>query len=360
MRAAPREAARAKGESHAAHPSEVPPRVANDRRRGLLPFAPLPAAAQKAKTRKAAPPPAGTAAAKTAAVPAGRRVRHPAGFAVTLPAGWTSRTGSDGQGLVLVPPETPENELYLLVDEDGSGIASARDDRFVPLLEQGIRALFPTLERSGGVSEIKTRSGGPGVALTFAGATPDGEAVRAHVYGTILRGRTVLLLAMGAPERLARREGVVRPCSPASPRTRPRPQRRSSRRAAKRRRQGPGRWFAARPRVAAAAERHDPDADRALRRRDRGRGYLKKQLTLLPTGRFTYYDENSLAADVGDVSASSGGVGRAAGTWRIVSRGGQAILELRPDGGGQPSLQGVLSDQGGGAYLNGDRVYVTR
>ena len=330
-----------------------------------FPFAPLPAAAQKAETRKAAPPPAGTAAAKTAAVPAGRRVRHPAGFAVTLPAGWTSRTGSDGQGLVLVPPETPENELYLLVDEDGSGIASARDDRFVPLLEQGIRALFPTLERSGGVSEIKTRSGGPGVALTFAGATPDGEAVRAHVYGTILSGRTVLLLAMGAPERLARREGVVRPLfASVAPDTAPDT--------------APAAAAVVKTGGKSGGSKGLDDGSplaRAWRQRLSGMtltrigrfgggigggGTFKKQLTLLPTGRFTYYDENSLAADVGDVSASSGGVGRAAGTWRIVSRGGQAILELRPDGGGQPSLQGVLSDQGGAAYLNGDRVYVTR
>lgn len=79
---------------------------------------------------------------------------------------------------------------------------------------------------------------------------------------------------------------------------------------------------------------------------------------LCSDGRFAFYGSDVVSHNMPDVGAPGGGsMGANGGTWRIVTQGQVAGIELR-FGNGQTELY-RLDRQGGQTYANGNRVYVT-
>ena len=281
--------------------------------------------------------------------PPSRLYRHPSGFTFVCPQGWTTRVAEGDQRVRLVPPEDAGNEVYLVTPDTAQGVASVKDPQFVPLVERGIGGLLPALKRTGEAEPITTGCG-PGVVLTWAGATPEGLQVRGRVYATVTGDKSLLLFALAPTERLALRDKALRAvCASFAP----------DKAAA-----GGG--------AAAAGADADTPLVKAWRQRLAGKkltrlgrygggagggGTYQTEIVLLTSGRFTYYSESSVSADVDGVSGGAGGVTRSGGKWRIITRGGNPVLELHLDGK-EPTYRN-LRYENGKTFMNGERIFVT-
>ncbi len=78
---------------------------------------------------------------------------------------------------------------------------------------------------------------------------------------------------------------------------------------------------------------------------------------LCPNGQYHYTDESSVSVDVGGAFGSSGGQGSGAGTWRIITQGQAAGIELRGNDGS--AGQFLLEYRDGSTYVQGERWYIT-
>jgi hypothetical protein len=74
-------------------------------------------------------------------------------------------------------------------------------------------------------------------------------------------------------------------------------------------------------------------------------------------GQFALSGNSMVSADVGGVSGYNGGNSQGSGTWRIITEGQVAGIELRYSNGGVEQYR--LDYQDGATYVNGDRWYVT-
>jgi hypothetical protein len=78
---------------------------------------------------------------------------------------------------------------------------------------------------------------------------------------------------------------------------------------------------------------------------------------LCSDGTFHYRESSSVAAEVPGVIGHGGGRSAGQGTWRIIERAGNALIEYRlADGGGDVV---PLSYQNGATFIDGTRAYVT-
>ncbi len=83
----------------------------------------------------------------------------------------------------------------------------------------------------------------------------------------------------------------------------------------------------------------------------------KTEVYLNSNGSFQGRSESSVSIYVEGANGSSGGVQKAAGTWRIYAKDGRAILEMKYENGQTESS--ILEDRNGQTFINGKRVFVT-
>jgi len=162
--------------------------------------------------RAAAARPAGPAT--LAARNRGNTYRHPLGYTLWYPQGWTV---TQRQGFLQLVPPSPGaapraiTELYFVLGESVAqeGVQRPDDPRVISFLDQQVRGTFPAMQRVGGISPIDTAKG-RGIVLDWEGKSPQGQVVRARAYASIIRGHGVALVAVATKERLAAREPVLR------------------------------------------------------------------------------------------------------------------------------------------------------
>lgn len=87
-------------------------------------------------------------------------------------------------------------------------------------------------------------------------------------------------------------------------------------------------------------------------------GYSSRtDVHLCPNGQFALSGNSSVSVDVGGAYGYSGGDSQGAGTWRIITQGQLAGIELRYANGGVEQYR--LEYQDGATYVNGERWYIT-
>lgn len=87
-------------------------------------------------------------------------------------------------------------------------------------------------------------------------------------------------------------------------------------------------------------------------------GYSSRtDVHLCANGQFALSGNSSVSVDVGGAYGYSGGDSQGSGTWRIITQGQLAGIELRYANGGVEQFR--LDYQDGATYVNGDRWYVT-
>ena len=90
-----------------------------------------------------------------------------------------------------------------------------------------------------------------------------------------------------------------------------------------------------------------------------GGGFSQKNIYhLCSDGRFAYSEDGAIVLNPGEPDLGTpGSAGRGRGSWRILTQGQLAGIELRFDDGSVTHYQ--LTMQDGAVYANQDRVYVT-
>lgn len=83
----------------------------------------------------------------------------------------------------------------------------------------------------------------------------------------------------------------------------------------------------------------------------------KVEYDLCSDGQFAYSSSSSLSIDTGGASAFSGGSSANSGTWRIVTQGNQAFMELAWSDGDVSNITLEFTDDK--TYFNGSRYFIT-
>ena len=276
-------------------------------------------------------------------------LRHPAGFAVPLPSGWRS-TPLDASRYQLVPPDAATGEAIVIIGVSADGVTSVTDPAFIRKSDVDIREAYPQLRRTGEPQAITT-SLGPAVRLDYAGMS-DGIAVRMTLYLAVRNDLAITLVAVGTAPQVARRISVLDTVFARV------------------------RQDATAPTVTASSGTALTDGSATAREwstRLSGRmltvmsGYSssgssggmtsRADLTLQRDGKFTYRRSSSVSMSVDGMGGSSSGRESAEGTWRIVTRGGRAILALNGSTGTREEF--TLTRNGTQTMLNGTRAFVT-
>lgn len=87
-------------------------------------------------------------------------------------------------------------------------------------------------------------------------------------------------------------------------------------------------------------------------------GYSSRtDVHLCANGQFALSGNSMVSADVGGVSGYNGGNSQGSGTWRVITEGQIAGIELRYANGGVEQYR--LDYRDGATYVNGDRWYIT-
>ena len=144
----------------------------------------------------------------------GKTYRHPIGFSFWYPDGWTVR--EHAEFIQLVPPDpgtSPEGptEVYLIFGESvaGEGIDRSDDPRVVDYLDTQVRGMSPTLRRVGDISSVEMAKG-KGSVIDWEGKSPQGNAIRARTFVSIIEQHGVALGALGFTERVEARDADLR------------------------------------------------------------------------------------------------------------------------------------------------------
>ncbi len=275
---------------------------------------------------------------------------HTTGFGFDAPPGWSVRPESDGQFLLAPPGADSQAEGYVLGHIGGLAFARVDDPAFARATDDEMAQLLPFLRRTGEPEKVAIPFG-PAIALTYAGATPTGVALRARAYVTLFADGAILLLAFGRQEMLVKREADLMALLATVRR-------------------------AAAPPAAAVPAGGKTDDGSAMARQWAQRlagmklthlesyssgsagGYSSRvEAILTADGRYSYRSSSSVSVNVEGASGSSGGRHGSEGRWRVVSRGGRAFLELTPDGGTPELLE--LVNREGKTYIGGRRYFVT-
>lgn len=145
-----------------------------------------------------------------------KRVKHPLGFRVDLPDGWTSENSK--VGLILLPPGVkldPDRED----NPEVYTVWSAQDDQSSEQdYVEGIRARFRNsriaVEREGDIERFalpRKNEGISGVIYTFDFIHPERKAAyRLRAFAMTTRGRQLILIAQGLRDKVASRDRALR------------------------------------------------------------------------------------------------------------------------------------------------------
>jgi hypothetical protein len=144
----------------------------------------------------------------------GKIFRHPIGFEFVQPADWSVQ--EQGDMLLLTPANQAKNaqgplEVYLITGErvDTEGIRQPDDPRVTSYLDQMVKQMLPTLNRTGQADSLDT-SAGKAVILDWIGKNPQGQEVLARCYVNIIRGHGVTLAGVGLKDKVVARDAVLR------------------------------------------------------------------------------------------------------------------------------------------------------
>jgi hypothetical protein len=144
----------------------------------------------------------------------GKIYRHVIGFSFWHPEDWTVKEHDDF--LQIVPPDQSSTadgptELYFIAGESvaGEGITRPDDPQVIAYMDMQVKSIAPTLRRTGKVEAVPMAAG-DGVAITWQGTSPRGDAITARSFTCILRDHGVSLIALGFKDRIAARDTVVR------------------------------------------------------------------------------------------------------------------------------------------------------
>jgi hypothetical protein len=272
------------------------------------------------------------------------RHTHTNGLSVAVPAGWTAQDGPNG--ILLVPPGTTfdpnGDEIYAVAFMEG--YSSLDDPKLARDMQQGIAS--GTAAARQGV--FQDASGRNGKSLQWQFNHPqNGVPVTVQVYLTSSSGAVYGITAIGASRLVARNQAAIERAAATVT------------------------YGAQQARAAAGSMSDGNPASQNWLQRIRGRQLIqmsssqyhtsKKVLTLNADGTFTFWSNSLASINVGEYgqapSASAMSANRDAGDgrWRVVTRGGQAYLELRTREGASTY---ELTAQGTATYMDGVRTYV--
>lgn len=282
---------------------------------------------------------------------ASKTFTHAKGFSLQYPADW--RVESNAEFAQLLPPGLTANDqtenIRVLTE---TSPVDAADPRFTAELDQ-LAAQLPGFSKLGTTQSYKTKSGS-GVRAVWVGTNLEtGQKVQLRMYATTLNGVAIVLFAAGLPTKLDAHEMILRDIATSI--------------AAPTVAQGT-------PQRNAASVTNDrsPLAQQWLQRlrgkkltmlssynSGGGGGGMssKTEIYLNADGSFLGRSESSVAIYVPGANGGSSGVQKAAGTWRIYVKEGQALLEMKYENG-QTETNGLQAN-GEQTFINGKRWFVT-
>jgi len=275
-----------------------------------------------------------------------------AGVSVILPAGWQTGQRNDTQ-LQLLPTDPAEGEAVFIASASAMGATSLTDPRVIRSTELEMLQIFPHLVRVGAPVPIRNVLGA-GIRLDWEGSPPGGALMRLSLHLALHEGQVVSVLAAGPRQQVVARRAVLQAIFNSM---------------------APSQSAAMAGGSALPPSSLD---DRSRVAREWVAGLRGKKLTVLSgynsggggggmtsradlilraDGRFTYASSSSVSINVDGLGQSSSGRDAAEGRWRIVSRGGSAVLELVSSAGNRQDV--ALSRDGTQTFLGGERAYVT-
>lgn len=285
--------------------------------------------------------------------PARKTFNHPKGFSFQYPADW--RVESNAEFAQLLPPgltAEDQTENFRLLTE--AVPVDASDPRFTAELDQ-LAAQLPGFSKVGATQSYQTKSG-VGMRGTWAGTNlQTRQAIQIRMYATTVNGWAIVLFAAGQTGKLDARETALRDIALSVAATTA---------ASAQSAQSSG------PQTPANNDR-SPLAQQWWQRL-RGKKLTKMssyssgssggmssktEIYLYADSSFQGRSESSVSIYVEGANGSSGGVQKAAGTWRIYAKDGRAILEMKYENGQTESS--LLEDRNGQTFINGKRVFVT-
>ena len=272
---------------------------------------------------------------------------HPQGFSFQYPADW--KIENSDQGAQIVPSgvaanDQTENFRILTI----AAPIEITDPRFPGEMDT-LAAQIPGFTKIGTIQNYKTKTSS-GLRGVWAGKNlTTNQAVQMRLYATTLNSNAIVLFAAGTAAKLDAREARVleivtsiTPASNSAPAT-----------------QTPS-VIDRSPLAQQWMQRINGKKLTKLSSYNSGGGgggmSSKTELYLLSNGTFQARSESSVSVYVEGTNGSSGGVKRAAGTWRIYARNGQAILETKYENGQIESS--LLEDRNNQTFVNGTRWFV--
>jgi len=292
--------------------------------------------------------------ASDSAVVAQERARTDAlaGVSVILPAGWQAGQRNATQ-MQLLPTDPGQGEAVFIASASAMGATALSDPMVIRSTELEMLQIFPHLVRVGVPRPIRNVLG-EGIRLDWEGTPPGGTLMRLSLHLALHQGQVVSVLAAGPQQQVIARGPALQAIFISM---------------------APSRLVATAD-GSAPAPSSLADGSRLARdwvARLRGKkltvlsGYnsggggggmtSRADLILLPDGRFTYESSSSVSISVDGMGGSSSGRDAEEGRWRIVGRGGSAVLELVSSAGNRQDT--VLSTDGTQTFLDGERAYVT-
>jgi putative oligomerization/nucleic acid binding protein len=144
----------------------------------------------------------------------GKTHKHPVGFSFWYPADW--QVAVQDEMMQLTPPTAKVSaegplELYFLAAESiaEEGIKRPDEPKIIQYLDEQVKSLSPLLNRTGGITPLKT-SAGPGATMDWQATAPTGIQIKARTYTAILKEYGVILVAMGQKEYVEKRDVDLR------------------------------------------------------------------------------------------------------------------------------------------------------
>ncbi len=282
--------------------------------------------------------------------PTQKTFSHPQGFSFQYPADW--KIELNAEAAQILPPGISANdqtENFRIVTTPAP--IEVTNPRFSAEMDQ-LAAQIPGFTKIGSTQSYKTKTAS-GLRGIWAGTNlTTKQPVQMRMYATTLNNIAVVLFAAGSAAKLDARETILREIAASV---------------------APSGNTGTQPNQAPAVVNNDrsPLAQQWLQRlngkkltklssyNSGGSGGMssKTELYLLSNGTFQARSESSVAVYVEGANGSSGGVKRAAGTWRIYARNGQAILETKYENGQIESS--LLEDRNNQTFVNGTRWFVT-
>lgn len=288
---------------------------------------------------------------RTTPAPTRKIFTHPQGFSFQYPADWKIELTSEAAQIL--PPgiaATDQTENFRVVTT--AAPIEVTDQRFAGEMDQ-LAAQIPGFTKIGTTQSYKTKTTS-GLRGIWAGTNlTTRQPVQMRMYATTLNSVAIVLFAAGTSTKLDAREAILREIAASV---------------------APSRNPASQSNQAPPGVNNDrsPLAQQWLQRLNGkkltklssyksggGGGGMssKTELYLLSNGTFQARTESSVSVYVEGANGSSGGVKRAAGTWRIYTRNGQAILETKYANGQIESS--LLEDRNNQTFVNGSRWFVT-